>query len=66
MRGLETATTEEKLRFCSESVEAIASIVIKTNIRVIKVKHIEPLLNRNEIDFIHEMIQKEEGHRQLR
>nr|WP_297348374.1 hypothetical protein [uncultured Glaciecola sp.] len=58
-KGIETSSVKEKLRFCSEAVEAISSVVVESKFKLTKTESITPLLDRDEIDFIHEMMLSE-------
>nr|WP_297348081.1 hypothetical protein [uncultured Glaciecola sp.] len=56
MEGVGTSSAEEKLQFCSDAVEAIASVVAESRLKHVKTAHIASLLNRDEIDFIQDMM----------
>jgi hypothetical protein len=62
IHGIRASSDETKLQFCSDAVEAITSVIIKSKVKNarlknvksknIKVKNAGSLLNREEIDFI--------------
>jgi hypothetical protein len=56
LKGVGTSSVKEKLRFCSEAVEAISSVVVESKSKLLKTDSIAPPLDRDEIDFIHEMM----------
>lgn len=56
MEGAGTSGAKEKLQFCSKAVEAIASVVVESKFSPIKKGLIASILERDEIDFIQEMM----------
>ena len=54
-QGIKASSEETKLQFCSDAVEAITSVFIVSNMKNIKVKSVDTLLDREEIDFIHSL-----------
>jgi hypothetical protein len=56
IQGIESSSEEAKLKLCSIAVEAITSIVIQSKVKTIKVKHVYPLLDTEEIDFIQDLM----------
>jgi hypothetical protein len=55
IQRIESSSEEAKLKLCSITAEAITSIVIKSKVKTIKVKHVYPLLDTEEIDFIQDL-----------
>jgi hypothetical protein len=55
IQRIESSSEEAKLKLCSITAEAIISIVIKSKVKTIKVKHVYPLLDTEEIDFIQDL-----------
>jgi hypothetical protein len=62
MEGVRASSAKQKLRFCSEAVEAIASVVNSSNFNLTKAAQIAPLLERDEIDFIQDMLLSDDLH----
>ena len=60
MGGVEKSSEKEKLRFCSDAVEAISSAVVESKSKPIKTESIGPLLDRDELDFIQDMMLRED------
>ena len=56
MKGTGVSSSQEKLQFCSAAVEAITSAVTNGDCKTPKVENVVPLLDREEIDFIQNMI----------
>lgn len=56
MRGVEESSIEDKLQFCSDAVEAITSVFTETTAQPIRVRHVLPPLDRDEVDFIKSII----------
>jgi hypothetical protein len=56
IQGIESSSEEAKLKLCSIAAEAITSIVIQSKVKTIKVKHVYPLLDTEEINFIQDLI----------
>jgi hypothetical protein len=56
IQGIEASSEETKQQFCSAAVEAITSVVIESKVKTIKVKNVVPLLDREEINFIQDLM----------
>jgi hypothetical protein len=52
LQKIEASSEKSKLQFCSDAVEAIASVVIESKAKNSKVKNFGPILNKEEINFI--------------
>ena len=52
INGIRASSEQTKLQFCSDAVEAITSVIIKSKVKNINVKSAASLLDREEIDFI--------------
>ena len=52
IQRIEASSEETKIQFCSDAVEAIASVVIENKAKNNKVKNVDPILDKEEIDFI--------------
>jgi hypothetical protein len=62
MDGAETSSEKEKLQFCSDAAEAITSVVNASSFNITKTTHLAPLLERDEIDFIQDMLLSDDCH----
>lgn len=62
MQGTGGSSSQEKLQFCSAAVEAITSAVTDGNGKTPKVENVVPLLDREEIDFIQNMMSTDDHH----
>ena len=56
IRGIEASSEETKLQFCSDAVEAITSVVNESKVKTIGAAHVVPLLDKEEIDFIQDLM----------
>ncbi|GAC30710.1 hypothetical protein [Brumicola pallidula] len=56
MRGTGISSSQERLQFCSAAVEAITSLVVEGNVTTKKGKNVVSRLDREEIDFIQNMM----------
>ena len=62
MEGTGVSRSQEKLQFCSAAVEAITSAVTNGDCKTPKVENVVPLLDREEIDFIQNMMSTDVHH----
>lgn len=60
--GLEASGEKQKLQFCADAVEAITSVVAQRTSEDAKAQHTTPLLDRDEIDFIQDMLLSDVSH----
>ena len=60
--GLEASGEKQKLQFCADAVEAITSVVAQRTSVDAKAQHTTPLLDRDEIDFIQDMLLSDVSH----
>ena len=52
LQRIEASSEKSKLQFCSDAVEAIASVVNENKAKNGNVKNVDPILDKEEIDFI--------------
>jgi hypothetical protein len=62
MDGTEISSQKEKLQFCSNAAEVITSVVNASSFNITKTTHLAPLLERDAIDFIQDMLLSDDWH----
>jgi hypothetical protein len=56
IKGMEAASDETKLQFCSDAVEAITSMMIESKVKTTKARPVVSLLDKEEINFIRDLM----------